>query len=429
MVHWAQDFRLPSLGRSTFDSASVLLLLTLLGACESIEPSRFGEETRDSAGILIVETPEPTEEWQLATTPDLRVGVVEGDPAYQLHGVRYAVRLGEGTLVVFDGGSREVRFFDETGRLSHSVGGQGQGPGEFQSFSTVVLRADTLIVQDSGNRRLTVITPDGRIGKEHPVMGFPAFSSSSRLLGLSAGGHALVLVTRAIRPPAQTGYSYKRDSVAILRVNLESGQADTLAHVPGDESTQWASGSGPTMRFMDDAGLPFGHSVHVAARGEQVLLGSTEDDQIMVIGPDGGIARIIRRKSRFPILVSADIRDSYRKGILEGAQDRGETDLRQLGEAIEDQLALVPKSHAVPGFDALMVDAIGRIWIRQYQALPRTVSSRTWEVFESDGVALARLQIPNGISVLHIGASHITARVRDSLDVEYVEVWAFAKNQ
>src|SRR5687768_145368 len=110
-------------------------------ACESDGDSTTRQSVvRDSASVTIVENAAPVwtdsaHAWRVETEPVVTIGVVEGAPEYQLFRVRHALRLDDGSILVADGGSRELRFYDSTGRHIRSIGRDGEGPGEFRVIS------------------------------------------------------------------------------------------------------------------------------------------------------------------------------------------------------------------------------------------------------------------------------------------------------
>lgn len=65
---------------------------------------------------------------------ELAIGaVLDGDPAYLFDKVDALARDATGLLYVADSGSRTVRVFDHRGKHVVSIGGRGEGPGEFRS--------------------------------------------------------------------------------------------------------------------------------------------------------------------------------------------------------------------------------------------------------------------------------------------------------
>ena len=108
---------------------------------------------RDSAGITIVENTRPT--WsaaqvlRLASSPALVIGT-RAEAPYELSRVAGTVQLTDGRIVIADGASLELRFFDATGTFIRSVGRSGDGPGEFRRMERLVrLPGDTLAVVSS----------------------------------------------------------------------------------------------------------------------------------------------------------------------------------------------------------------------------------------------------------------------------------------
>ena len=109
-----------------------------------------GQQVRDSAGIRIVENARAawsaTEAMRLGGSPALVIGSRPEAP-YEFSRVVGALRLTDGRIVVADGASLELRFFDPAGTFMRSVGRRGEGPGEFRRMGSLVrLPGDTLAV-------------------------------------------------------------------------------------------------------------------------------------------------------------------------------------------------------------------------------------------------------------------------------------------
>lgn len=109
-----------------------------------------GEEEAREIGTDTVE------EWSLSAEPLLEIGVVEGEEPYQLHQASGSVRLADGRVVVLNQGSDQLRFFGPEGTHLRSVGGPGEGPGEFQRPTRIRLTSpDTLRVWDARLHRFS----------------------------------------------------------------------------------------------------------------------------------------------------------------------------------------------------------------------------------------------------------------------------------
>lgn len=95
----------------------------------------IASEAYDSAGIRIIENDRPPDgsrlDWRIGPEPVVTIGKREGEDPYLLNLVRGATRLRDGRIVVANGGSGELRFFDSLDNHLATRGGVGEGPGEF----------------------------------------------------------------------------------------------------------------------------------------------------------------------------------------------------------------------------------------------------------------------------------------------------------
>ena len=94
---------------------SLMALTACGGGTQPIVPFA----TRDSAGVEIVESGsalwDSTPGWTVDSTPTLTIGQAEGDEPYLLSHVVDAFRRDDGSIVVLDGSSNQLRAFDSTG--------------------------------------------------------------------------------------------------------------------------------------------------------------------------------------------------------------------------------------------------------------------------------------------------------------------------
>src|SRR3990172_11474668 len=120
---------------TTIRTRNLRLALVLCCAASSVA----AQATRDSAGIPIIDNAKPAwspgREWRLSEKPTLDLG--GGTAAdHELGHIAGATRLSDGRVVVADQSTLQLRFYNASGRLN-SVGGKGQGPGEFKDFGTI----------------------------------------------------------------------------------------------------------------------------------------------------------------------------------------------------------------------------------------------------------------------------------------------------
>lgn len=151
-------------GGSGRRSAALVAIAVACGSACADAGERHDVTVLDSAGISIVENPaEPPARWTLPPHPVLEVGVVEGDEAYQLSDVVGAVWSARGELVVANGATNALRFYDAAGRHVRSVGREGEGPGEFLALASLERRGDSLVAHDGRGWRFTIFSSDGEL--------------------------------------------------------------------------------------------------------------------------------------------------------------------------------------------------------------------------------------------------------------------------
>lgn len=124
--------------------------------------------TRDSSGVWIVESRVPAwsdgEAWTIAAEPTLQIGNLEGDPDYQFFRIEAAVWLPDGGIAVANGGTADIKAFDQSGNYRWTRGGRGDAPGEYRLITGLGTGpGDSLWVYDFGLRRFTVLTTTGEV--------------------------------------------------------------------------------------------------------------------------------------------------------------------------------------------------------------------------------------------------------------------------
>lgn len=115
--------------------AFLLIVIVGLGACGGTPPasqSHFQVDTLPSGLVQVTNdgvglwTPETA--WTLEE--DLRLGTVDGGGPEQFSQVAYILEDDEDRIFILDFPAQDVRVFSSAGEFSHTIGRQGQGPGE-----------------------------------------------------------------------------------------------------------------------------------------------------------------------------------------------------------------------------------------------------------------------------------------------------------
>ena len=398
----------------------------LIVGCGSSDPTTSATVERDSAGIVIVENHGPYDQWRIAASPELRIGIVEGDSSYQFHRVQFAGRMTDGRIVVADAGSGQIRWFSSAGAYRSTSGRKGGGPGEFGIIGDVLLTAsDTLIVFDSRNRRATWFGPDERYVREEPLREIP--SGAVTLLRTLPTQHLAVAVSSPTWDIAHADFNYTRDTLGVLL--HRNDQIDTLAWLPGTESALWVMFSGGEPTRMQQFGMPFAHRSFAAGWNDRFALVLGDRHEIEFRDWTGLLTRISRRPAVSDIPITDEDQRRYVAHALESAISRGAPNPGAREKAAEDQLRIVPAGHSMPSFEAVLADSEGYLWLRDFLPPWSAPSEHVWTVYRPDGHVECRVTLPSDLSVMHVGLQFVTGVVRDANDVEYVVVFRLERAQ
>ena len=403
-----------------------------LSACGEAVIAR-GAMVRDSAGISIVENTDPfwgeNNAWHVADTPMVDIGVLEGNPAYELHEPRSAVRLGDGRIVVGNNGSVELRYYDATGIHLLDAGGRGGGPGEFRRLSWVgTLPGDSVVVYDQTQRRLSILDPHGQFVRDASLRRADFPMIKGRFSDGSYVGHVRVRQDRDALP-----VGLGRDSVMLLRFSRDGALLDTLGVFPNRIMDVQTRPIGER-RIRGPAEIAFSPRTVWTLAGDLMFLGTTDAYEIGVYDANGNLTKIIRKQHTPVEVTRADQERLVQRwrdiwyDRLDGAEVKWV--LRTLDES--------PLPEAFPVFDPqeldergrrvgvpLLVDEAGNLWVPQYRRpgdeIPR------WDVFDAGGVFLGSITMPRGFIVSEIGADYVLGWLTQELGVAHVLMYQLIK--
>jgi hypothetical protein len=381
----------------------------LLYACGGGAPQP-AVTVRDSAGVRIVESRAPTwragEGWRLARAPALTIGVAQGDPNYELEQVTGVVRLGDGRIVVADGGSGELRFYDKRGRFLLAAGREGEGPGEFRRIRLLELSRDSLWVYDQQLLRASVFNTAGHFVRSVPLNNFSGF------VGQFADGS--FLVARLHMPENSTKQGVHTWLATYYRLSPSGQVVDSLGVFPQDQEylTLSPDGGFETARYL------FGRVSAAAVGAARLFFGSAATYRIEVYGQDGRLETVMRQSLRTSPVTPDDV-DSVVQVVARRVR---EPDRRRRVEVAYRKLRHAPTK---PAYSDFRVDALGDLWVGGYEPLRR--AAPRWAVFDPNGRLLGVVAVPSDFAVYQIGADYVLGTRADSLGVERVELYPLLK--
>jgi len=370
----------------------------------------------DSAGIAIVQSTapqwEPDDAWRV-TGPIVSVGTVEGAPETQLYRVRGVARLPDGRIVVANAGSSELRIYGSDGRWIRSIGGAGDGPGEFRNIRGMqVLVPDTLLVQDISRPRLTLFTTEGVL-VESRRLASPYGRFRPPTYRLSDGRWLDLVQSTEIE-----GYQTRRNAWVIWSEG--DATTDTLLTGDGYEYLLYFRYRGGQYIGRGGVSVPFGGQDLMALGPGRVALSDGAAYDIAVAEIDGRQWRVRRTIERRT--VSADDVARFIDDYVARYPQERQRDVRSRFDGV------TPPS-VMPTHAALEFDAIGDLWVESFRLRWDHESPRMWSVFAPDGRWLCDVRIPEGLRVYEIGDDYVVGVETDTLGVEFVRVYELLKHR
>jgi hypothetical protein len=396
---------------------AVVSCFLVLGGCgdrgSSAAPAAV---VRDSAGVTIVENAGLAEvgdlAWAVSETPEVSIGVVDGDPEYQLYQVQDALRLDDGRILVANAGSGEVRAYDSEGTHLDSWGGQGEGPGEFAHTTAVGLwpGTDSVAVWDLRLSRLSLFDGEGTFGRTERFGDAGGLQRVRSVWTLPSG--RLVLMGAEFGDLSEAGGMMRVPERFVL-TEADGSQVAEVGEFPGMET--WMQFSGEALNIIR---LPLARGNVAAQVGSGMVIGSNESFELSFFGAEGTLTRIAR--------VATPPREVTEALVQGEIEFRARIMPEEARTGYRTSMSEMPAPESLPVFSEVLDDPLGNVWVRLFQ-LPSETGPTEWMVFDSDGVLRGRMHTPEGLEVYQIGADFIVGSWEDELEVEHVQVWGLRR--
>jgi hypothetical protein len=398
LVLWAVlGMGLSACGQSGSNTAGVETLRTVVGDT-TIVRTLAGSVWGDS--VRLVE--------------ELAIGVLEGADEYLFGRVGDLAVDAGGGIYVFDGQVPALRYYDANGSYVRTLGGSGEGPGEYRdaSLGMAVRRSDgRVVMRDPRNIRLNVYNPDGSHSESWRV-GSGLFTQQATALDDSDHMYLKILTG----PPEPN----EPWPIALLHMDHRGQVLDTI--VP------------PTLPNEPSGVSPFS-KIWSVSRAGGLLVGVNDRYVIHHYRPDGTVLQIIREIE--PV--------AYAPEEKAEREARDAWMIRTQGQFLTSDLPPVPD--VKPFFRSILVGEDGRVWIRRYwqaekgeavqaSAQPgrepppptRWREPAVYDVFEADGSFLGSVRLPPRVSVSIVRGDHVWGVRRGEFDESYVVRFRLVRN-
>ena len=364
---------------------------------------------RDSLGISIIESFAP--EWSGAegwtVSPESQLVAANdggGDPLFR---VQDAIGLSHRSIAIAHEGAHQIDVFGWTGGHQATFGGEGEGPGEFLRLNSISrYRGDSISVFDSRQRRITVFTASGSFGRTITLRTGPGDPIDVR-----AFPDGLFLLRMTARDVMDGPKGLVRIPEVLVLLTPSGEISDTVGAYAGYETFVGEFG---------DSRPPFARNGYMSLGDGRVAFGDANGVEYRITDLSRGIHQIIRVPN-FPLTVSPAERSAVEEGIRSRRVPPAFADLpRQL-------LGAIPEFK--PGYDALLMDEEGCVWLRAYSSPDRETPHRVWLVFDPAGRWLGEIDIPAQFQPYEIGFDYLLGRWVSELGEESVRTLALHRGK
>lgn len=308
---------------------------------------------------------------------EVRLGHLEGDGADVFGRVTGLALDGEGRIHIMDLMSQEVGVFSPSGEHLHTLGGRGEGPGQFTMATAItVSEQGDVLVGDPGTGRYTLFGPDGglkrTVAQEHLAGRPPAVAGEG------------FITWRSIFPDEGPGV------VVGERLILEPVVLDSML-VPG--------GAFPAIEFRQ-AMVP-GGSRPVVFHAPKLLVAVDGDDLWVA---DGRHYRVHRRTLPGDTSLTVD-RPARPAAVGAAERDALAVMFGNRPDVLRSQLDMLPEMK--PVLQALAPDGAGRLFVLpELEGVP---SGSVLDLFGADGEYIGRVDLPEPVA-LPLWGPVLTAR-------------------
>lgn len=391
--------------------ARMCALLAFVACGDGGEASAPIAEVIDSAGIRIVTSvPSDAVYAEVAGEPALSIGTVDGPDEFLFSAVRSVARDAEGNLIVADAMSSEIRTFNSGGDHLRTIGGQGDGPGEFQSLSGAwPVGGGGIVALDERLRRVTEFDPSGR---STGTATLAAVDDLGMLTPSGLAGSRSILSSVAVFSLDVSDGEEVRPPVFFVRHDFDGTVVDTVAQLPGNASVTSMSGSGDavTMQVML---VPFSPRPSGAGSAAGIAVSTGETYEVRFLDDAGSLSQIARL-AETPTVRTDEHLEALVSGFGRGAPNP------EAANRMMEMYRDLPLPATLPAYSELLFADTGELWAQRYREPGATVLR--WDVFGAEGPYLGGVEVPASLRILEISRNQLLGVSRDDLGIERVEV-------
>jgi len=306
-------------------------------------------------GVQVVENPEkpkapkniPT---KFSLEEDFKIGDSEVEEEMIAQVTFFAVDENE-SIYALDWKANNIKVFDRDGKFVRTIGKQGQGPGEINFPSGLLITPENeLLIEDAGNRRLAYFTLEGEFLRNVSV------ADKTSLTNLVMDNKGNVLARQFI--------IHEEDmSFEIRKFDKDLNNLFTIESIPFTFRDPQKDKMNPfdfvQIYFFDSEG--------------QIYFGNPKEYEIQIFSSEGKLKKKITKKYKPEKITEEDI---------EKIMDR----IPDMGFGMKNMMEF-PKQF--PAYEAYTVDEEGRLIVRTYNKAEEE-DNVYLDIFDAEGKYIAR---------------------------------------
>jgi hypothetical protein len=355
---------------------SISFIFLSVYAIENQNPQWKGT-IEEETGVKVIKNPnEPLYgEITFDLEEDLSIGNEE-DENYMFYRARMLAVDSEGNILVLDAGNNRIQKYDKDGKYLQSIGKQGQGPGEFDSPTSLYIDTKDNIYVSEMFQRLHIFDKNGVFQKRIKV-------EVQENMGVTRDGNFIVhILSRGERKSDMHG-DYDR----FLDIELKSQDGTTIKTIASYRSEM--PGMIKTERgFTSPNNLCTPRLFLCPINEDLAIYGYSSDYSLFAINSKGETVYIIK-KDEPPQSITKAEKD---KVIDRRMRAQKENELMpQISRSKYESALRFPKHK--PFYERIITDDKDRIYVEKFKFPFDRSDSADFDIFSKDGYYLYKAKI------------------------------------
>ncbi len=281
-----------------------------------------------------------------------------------------------GNVYVCDQKANDIKIFNENGGYVRTIGGQGQGPGEFHWPAKICISANRLFIWEYMNRRLSILSLNGEFIKS---INFAWQEGLPNELKTLPDGR---LINERIKPD-YNNVEFPQECL----IELYSSDGDYLKTIYKRNEFRTKLITQPGRAEVPQ---PFNPRTYwdVSPAGKMII-GHSSLYKIDVYDPEKGLLFSFSHKHH-PVKITAEDKKKHFSGFTVGYVKNGVISRKPGAPSFIIENTQFPEFK--PAFNSILTDSEGNIWVHAF--LENREEENNWfDVFDAQGRFLNKVKI------------------------------------